>query len=87
MASARRQTGGVINTRVALRELPGGHLLAGLDGNANALILQTDLLDRIALCQLSGDLTQTAYALLADLVTVSRRAATAETPKKDRKRR
>jgi homoserine dehydrogenase len=74
VASARRGAGGVINARVQLRELPATHLLAGLDGSANALILQTDLLDRVALCQLSGDLTQTAYALLADLVTVARRA-------------
>jgi homoserine dehydrogenase len=74
IASARRATGGAIRARVALRELPTTHVLAGLDGSANALILQTDLLDRVALCQLSGDLTQTAYALLADLITVARRA-------------
>jgi homoserine dehydrogenase len=74
VASARRATGGGISARVELRELPPTHLLAALEGGANALILQTDLLDRIAVCQLSGDLTQTAYALLADLITVARRA-------------
>ena len=74
VASARRTTGGTISARVELRELPTTHLLGGLDGAANALILQTDLLDRIAVCQLSGDLTQTAYALFADLITVARRA-------------
>jgi homoserine dehydrogenase len=73
VASARRATGGSISARVGLRELPPTHLLAGLEGGANALILHTDLLDRIAMCQLSGDLTQTAYALLADLITVARR--------------
>jgi homoserine dehydrogenase len=73
VASARRATGGAISARVELRELPPTHLLAGLEGGANALILQTDLLDRIAVCQLSGDLTQTAYALLADLITIARR--------------
>ena len=41
---------------------------------ANALVLQTDLLGEIAICQLGGSLTQTAYALLSDLVTVRRRA-------------
>ena len=74
VASARRTTGGAINARVELRELPSTHLLGGLDGGANALILQTDLLDRIAVCQLSGDLTQTAYALFADLIAIARRA-------------
>ena len=48
-------------------------MLAGLDGKANALVLQTDLLGEIAICQLSGSLTHTAYALLSDLVTVRRR--------------
>jgi len=38
-----------------------------------ALILQTDLLGEIAICQLGGSLTQTAYALLSDLVTIRRR--------------
>ena len=33
----------------------------------------TDLLGEIAICQLGGGLTQTAYALLSDLVTVRRR--------------
>jgi len=73
VASARRAMGGGISARVALRELPATHLLGGLDGGANALILQTDLLDRVAVCELSGDLTQTAYAVFADLVTISRR--------------
>jgi homoserine dehydrogenase len=74
VASARRGAGGTIAARVGLRELPATHLLAGLDGAANALILHTDLLDRIALYQLSGDLTQTAYAILSDVITIARRA-------------
>jgi homoserine dehydrogenase len=60
---------------VKLRTLPGGDLLAGLRGTANALVLTTDLLGEIAICQLGGGLTQTAYALLSDLVTVRRRRA------------
>jgi homoserine dehydrogenase len=72
VASARRSPDGVLSTRVEPRELAGDGLLAGLDGSANALILETDLLDRIAICQLSGSLTQTAYALLTDLVSIAR---------------
>jgi homoserine dehydrogenase len=59
-------------------ELAADDLLAGLGGTANALILRTDLLGEIAMCQLGGDLTQTAYALLSDLVTVRRRLAGGE---------
>jgi homoserine dehydrogenase len=69
VASARR--GG--RPAVRLEELSADDLLGGLRGTANALILDTDLLGQIAICQLGGDLTQTAYALLSDLITVRRR--------------
>ncbi|CAN5702350.1 homoserine dehydrogenase [soil metagenome] len=72
VASAHRSTDGTLSARVEPRELPGDHLLAGLDGDANALILDTDLLGRIAICQLSSGLTQTAYALLTDLISIAR---------------
>ena len=60
-------------TSVRPIELPEHDLLAGLRGMANALILETDLLGEIAICQLSGSLTQTAYALLSDLVAIRKR--------------
>ena len=72
VASARTTPEGVV-TSVRPVELPDGDLLAGLRGMANALVLTTDLLGEIAICQLSGSLTQTAYALLSDLVTIRRR--------------
>jgi homoserine dehydrogenase len=72
VASARRTPHGVI-TSVRPVELPETDLLAGLRGMANALVLQTDLLGEIAICQLGGNLTQTAYALLSDLVAIRRR--------------
>ena len=50
-------------------------LLATLDDRGNALVLSTDLLGDIAVCQLGGDVTQTAYALLSDLLTIVRRRA------------
>lgn len=71
VASATRRPDGTASFVVEPRELPAGHLLAGLDGSANALILETDLLDRIAICQLAGSLTQTAYALLADIISIA----------------
>ncbi len=59
--------------QVSLEELPAIDLLAGISGTANALVLQTDLLGEIAITQLGGDLTQTAYALLSDLIAIRRR--------------
>ena len=59
--------------RVALTELPSTDLLAGLRGTSNALVLTTDTLDQIAITQIDGALTHTAYALLSDLLTIRSR--------------
>jgi homoserine dehydrogenase len=59
--------------RVGLVELPESDLLAGLRGMANALVLETDTLGDVAIAQLDGGLTHTAYALLSDLITVRQR--------------
>jgi homoserine dehydrogenase len=72
VASATRHESGRMTYSVELRELPSTHLLAGLDGSANALIFETDLLERVAICQMSGSLTQTAYGLLSDIVAIAR---------------
>jgi homoserine dehydrogenase len=71
VASARIAPDG-LHASVRPVELPESDLLAGLRGMANALVLETDLLGDIAICQLNGGLTQTAYALLSDLVTIRR---------------
>ena len=57
-------------------ELPADDLLARLGAMDNALVLETDLLGDLAVCQLTSNLTLTAYALLSDLVTIRRRCAT-----------
>ncbi|MBA2303583.1 MAG: homoserine dehydrogenase [Acidobacteria bacterium] len=72
VASARRDATGAMVCIVEPRALPADDLLAGLTGSANALILETDLLNRIAICQLSGSLSQTAYALMSDIIAISR---------------
>jgi homoserine dehydrogenase len=74
VAAASRTADGEVSARVRPEELPGDDLLAQLRGKSNALILQTDLLGDIAIHQLGGDVTMTAYALLSDLVTLRRRA-------------
>ena len=62
---------GRVRVSVAPEELPHGDLLAGLRDQQNALVLETDLLGELAIVQLGGGLTQTAYALLSDLVALS----------------
>jgi len=71
VARAGRERGAV-TARVALEELPDDDLLAGLEGQQNAIVFHTDLLGEIAVVQRGGGLTQTAYALLSDLVTIGR---------------
>jgi homoserine dehydrogenase len=73
LVASAQTVAGALTTAVRPEELPETDLLAGLRGMANALVLQTDLLGEIAVCQLGGSLTQTAYALLSDLVTIRRR--------------
>jgi len=71
--------------RVAPEVLSAGDLLAGVEGQQNALMLQTDLLDEIAIVQRGGSLTHTAYGLLSDLATIAR--AIQREPSSARRRR
>jgi homoserine dehydrogenase len=75
VAAASRAADGRVSGTVRPDELPDDDLLARLRGKSNALILQTDLLGDIAIHQLGGDVTMTAYALLSDLVTLGRRVS------------
>ena len=67
--------GATVQLRVGLEELAADDPLAILEGQANALELDTWPLGRIVITQRDGGLEKTAYALLADLVTVARRVA------------
>jgi homoserine dehydrogenase len=71
IASAER-SGGTVRARVRPVNLPADDLLAGLEGQQNAIVFQTDLLGEIAIIQRGSGLTQTAYALLSDLVAIGR---------------
>jgi homoserine dehydrogenase len=72
VASAARQ-GGRVKARVEPELLDLHDPLAGVSDLQNALYLQTDLLGEIGIVQRSGNLTQTAYALLTDLARISQR--------------
>jgi homoserine dehydrogenase len=64
---------------VRLDELSADDPLAILDGQANAIELDTWPLGRLVITQRDGGLEKTAYALLADLFTIATRAATSPT--------
>jgi len=72
LVAAAHGRGRAVQASVGLQELHEGELLAGLDGPQNALLLETDLLGEIAVVQLGSSLTQTAYGLLSDLITIAR---------------
>jgi homoserine dehydrogenase len=69
---------------VAPEELPADDLLAGIEGQQNALILHTDLLGEIAIVQRGSGPTQTAYALLADVLTIATDLGTARATRRQR---
>ncbi len=70
--------GDAVDARVQLEEVPLSDPLGGLDGQANALEIETDWLGRIVITQRDGGLEQTAYALFTDLVTVAKAGTTSE---------
>jgi homoserine dehydrogenase len=63
-----------IDASVQLEELAADDPLGSLDGQANALELDTDVLGRVVITQRDGGLEKTAYALFADLMTVAKTA-------------
>lgn len=72
LVARARRAGQSVRVTVGPEELPGDDLLAGLRGQQNAVVFETDLLEDLAVVQLGGGLTQTAYALVSDLVAVRR---------------
>ncbi len=75
VGSANRDATGTVRARVQLTELPGDDPLAILDGQANALEIDSWPLGRVVITQRDGGMEKTAYALVSDLVTVARRLA------------
>jgi homoserine dehydrogenase len=62
--------------RVALEELPGDDPLAIVDGQANALEIDTWPMGRLVMTQRDGGLEKTAYAIVTDLLAIARRLRT-----------
>jgi homoserine dehydrogenase len=71
VATAEHRDGHAVG-RVAPVELDADDPLAQLAGMQNLLVVRTDVLGEVGIHQFDGGLTQTAYALLSDLVTIAR---------------
>ena len=63
--------GGQVRTRVALEELPAAHPFCTLSGNGSVLRLETDLMGPILVAQEEPTLSDTAYGVLNDLLTLA----------------
>jgi len=61
-----------VRAAVKLTEVDRSGPFGSLEGPANALRLDTDLLGPVVITQLEGSLTATAYALVTDLVRVAK---------------
>ncbi|BCS31673.1 homoserine dehydrogenase [Luteitalea sp. TBR-22] len=72
LVATGRGHGAEVSVRVQLEELAADDPLAILDGPANAIEFDTWPLGRVVMTQRDGGLEITAYALLADLVSVCR---------------
>ncbi|MET8975619.1 homoserine dehydrogenase [Streptomyces sp. NPDC004539] len=70
VGSARRRPDGTVEAKVAPVALPAEHPLAGVAGPTNALVLHTDLLGAITLGGPGAGRTETAYALLSDIIGI-----------------
>jgi homoserine dehydrogenase len=75
LVSRVERRGDVVVARVGPEALPEHDLLATLRDQQNALVLETALLGDFSIVQLGGGLTQTAYALVSDLVELGRRVS------------
>jgi len=73
VASATRRDG-LIDASVELQELDPADPLASLDGQGNAIEIDSWPTGRIVVTQRDGGLEKTAYALMSDLVAVARHA-------------
>ncbi|WP_427016030.1 homoserine dehydrogenase [Pseudarthrobacter sp. P1] len=70
IGSAKRRDDGSIYARVAPVALPNDHPLAGISGPTNAVAFETDLLGQVTVSGPGAGRTETAYALLSDIIAI-----------------
>ncbi|KUN83774.1 homoserine dehydrogenase [Streptomyces griseoruber] len=70
VGSAARRPDGTVEARVAPVALPAHHALAGISGPVNAVAFHTDLLGTVTVSGPGAGRTETAYALLSDIIAI-----------------
>ena len=70
IGSAVRNIDGSVSGRVAPKQLPFSHPLAGVSGATNAVSLDTELLGDVTIIGPGAGRIETAYALLSDIVAI-----------------
>ncbi|MER6610695.1 homoserine dehydrogenase [Streptomyces sp. NPDC000927] len=70
VGSATRRPDGTVDARVAPVALPDSHPLAGVSGPVNAVAFHTDLLGTVTVSGPGAGRTETAYALLSDIISI-----------------
>lgn len=59
-----------VRASVTVEELPVEHVLAGVEGTSNALLVRSDMLKEILVSERHPGLRQTAFALYSDLIAI-----------------
>ncbi|MFC5666326.1 homoserine dehydrogenase [Kitasatospora misakiensis] len=78
VGQATRREDGSVDARVAPAALPADHPLAAISGTTNAVSFHTDLLGAVTVSGPGAGRTETAYALLSDIIAIHHRHGAAE---------
>ena len=73
IGEAQRDEDGVVTARVILEPVRSQDPMYWISGTSSAIVLETELAGTIEIVERDGLLTQTAYAVYADLLTIARR--------------
>ena len=71
IGQARRQADGRLAASVAPQRLPAGHPLLAATGATNAIAFDTDLLGQVTISGPGAGRTETAFAILSDLIELA----------------
>jgi homoserine dehydrogenase len=70
IGQAVRQEDGTVTASVSPVALPASHPLAGISGATNAVSFDTDLLGHVTVSGPGAGRTETAYALISDIIAI-----------------
>ena len=71
IGQALRQEDGTVTASVSPLALPASHPLAGISGATNAVSFDTDLLGHVTVSGPGAGRTETAYALISDIIAIN----------------